>query len=555
MKRRAKKAPDMRLDASEAEMLNLAAPRGKILIIGAGQFVQQITGAIREYQEFEVCGILDPAPSLKGKHIQGIPVLGWLGDLPSHATHAVIGTPYNRDSFDRAAVFYILLKRGIQLPIIRASSCLIASDIELRRGTALLAGSIAESGAVIGENCLVGQSSRIIRGGEIFAHAVVMPGDTVARSSGQARIEATPRSLAATLATETESLQEIIKKINRSGLEIVLVTDGEGRLAGTVTDGDIRRGILAGLEMSQPASVIMNRNPISVPAGMSRKEMLGVMRNHSIRQLPVVDTDGKPLSLEVMESLMGGFSTRGAIVMAGGMGSRLRPLTQTTPKPMLSVDGQPILDHILTGLRESGLHDVVISVNYLAEHIKNHVKDGQAHKLNVSYLNERNRLGTAGALSLLEPRPKRPFLVMNGDLLTRMNYTKLLQLQEEHDYDLVMGIRVQETQIPYGVVEIEEGKVISIREKPVYRHFINAGIYVLKPECIDLVPANTYFDMTNMIDAVISRKGRVGAFPVIEYWRDIGTPADLKAASTEHREARFRTGEQTERIAATAGAA
>ena len=541
--------------ASDSEVMDLATPGNKLLVIGAGQFVQQIAGVIREYHEFDICGILDPATSLKGKHIQGFPVLGWLGEIPPDATHAVIGTPYCRDSFDRAAVFYILLKRGIQLPIIRAGTSRIAPDVELRRATVLLSDSIAESGAIIGENSLVGQSSRIIRGGEIFPHSVVMSGETVVRSSGRARIETTPRSLAATLATETETIQEVIKKINRSGLEIVLVTDAEGRLTGTITDGDIRRGILAGLEMRQPASVIMNRNPITVPSGMARKEMLGIMRNHSIRQLPVVDANGRPTNLEVMESLIDGFSKRGAIVMAGGMGSRLHPLTQTTPKPLLSVDGQPILDHILTGLRESGLHDVVISVNYLAEHIKNHVKNGQAHKLNVSYLNERNRLGTAGALSLLDPRPKRPFLVMNGDLLTRMNYAKLLQLQEEHDYDMVMGIRVQETQIPYGVVEIQYGKVISIQEKPVYRNFINAGIYVLKPECIDLVPRDTYFDMTNMIDAVIRKNGRVGAFPVIEYWRDIGTPADLKAASTEHREARFQAREPEEKIAATAGAA
>jgi NDP-sugar pyrophosphorylase family protein len=277
------------------------------------------------------------------------------------------------------------------------------------------------------------------------------------------------------------------------------------------------------------------------------------MRNYSIKQLPVVDADGRPLSLEVMESLIDRFSKHEAIVMAGGMGARLRPLTQTTPKPLLSVAGRPILDHILSGLRDSGLHDIVISVNYMADHIKKHVKDGHSHKLNVSYLNEHDRLGTAGALFLLQPRPKRPFLVTNGDLLTSINYAKLLHFQEAHDYDIVMCIKVQETTIPYGVVEIKADKVVSIKEKPVYRHFINAGIYVLKPQCIDLIPANSYFDMTNLIDKVIRKNGRIGAFPVIEYWRDIGTPADLSTASKEQREAMFRKNnqvEETEEIAA-----
>ncbi len=543
------------MDIPDEDIMNPAGSPGKLLIIGAGSFTRQIIKLVHEYQEFEICGILDPSRSLQGRHVHDTPVLGWLGNIPADATHAVIGTPYSHDAFDRTAVFYILLKRGIQLPILKAATCRIAPDIEIRRACILLESSTIETGSVLGENCLIGNSSRILQGGEVFSHNVIMPGDCVLQSAGQAKKETAPKSLAATLASESENIQEIIKKINTAGMEIILVTNKDGVLTGTVTDGDIRRGILAGVAMNQPVSTIMNRNPVTVPTGMPRREMLDIMRNHSIRQLPVVDAENRPLNLEVIESLIDVPGKHEAIVMAGGMGARLRPLTQTTPKPLLSVDGRPILDHILEGLRESGMHDVVISVNYLADHIKNHVKNGQSHNLNVSYLNEHNRLGTAGALSMLDPRPKRPFLVINGDLLTRINYSKLLQLREEHDYDLVMGIRVQETQIPYGVVQIKDGMVVSLQEKPVYKDFINAGIYVLKPECIDLIPKNNHFDMTNLIDAIIRKKGHIGAFPVIEYWRDIGTPADLSAASKEHRESRFQTRNQPDKTISIAGAA
>jgi NDP-sugar pyrophosphorylase family protein len=248
----------------------------------------------------------------------------------------------------------------------------------------------------------------------------------------------------------------------------------------------------------------------------------------------VVDNNNRPIRLEIRQSLFDDDAGRhGAVVMAGGMGSRMRPLTYKTPKPLLRVDGRPILDHILDNIRKCGLNEVVISVNYLADKIKDHVGDGSEHSLKVAYLAEKNRLGTAGALSLLRPRPRRPFLVVNGDLLTDMDFSKLLKFQKAGGYSIVMCVRKYKMECPYGVVRIQNEYITALEEKPVYEHFINAGIYVIMPSCIDLIPRNTFFDMPDLVNATLKSGGKIGAFPIFEYWRDIGTPDDLTSASID----------------------
>ncbi len=504
------------------------------MIIGAGLFLRDLMDICDEYPDFRATGILDPDPALKGQAISGIPVIGWLADIPVETVNAVIGTSSSPDAFDRESVFHILLKRGVHFPILQARSSHCANDVVLHRGTVLLAGASAKSGAVIGQNCLVGAHSIIGQGVEIEDHAVIMPKHKVFAEYRPNPQSVQSKNLSATLAKDSECIQDIIHKINKSGMEIVLVTDEKDAIAGTVTDGDIRRGILAGIGMRQAVSTIMNRKPVTVPLGTSYAQMLEIMERLSIKQLPVVDSANRPVRLEIINTVLDNLRGQDAIVMAGGLGSRLRPLTLDTPKPLLQVGGRPILDHILSGLRESGLRDVIISVNYLGEQIKNHVGDGCAHDLNVAYLNERDRLGTAGALSLLRPRPKRPFLVINGDLLTNIDFSKILRFQKKHAYTIVMCVQKRRIDVPYGVVEISDGKVASLREKPVYEHFINAGIYTLDPACLDLIPRDRFFDMPDLINAVIGANGSVGAFPIIEYWRDIGTPADLTSASKEH---------------------
>lgn len=342
-----------------------------------------------------------------------------------------------------------------------------------------------------------------------------------------------PKTIEATLARETDSIERVLRRMDWAALEIVLVVDKDGKLAGTVTDGDARRGILKGMDMTQPASAIMNPNPVTVQADAPREEMLRIMRRFSIRRLPCLDTNGRPVRLELLENLIPDDSSPTAVIMAGGLGQRLRPLTESTPKPMLEVAEKPILDHILAGLSGYGVKNVAISVNYLGDKIREHVGNGQAHGMNVNYITENERLGTAGALAFLSPRPSSPFLVMNGDLLTGVNFSGLMRFQAESGHDIVVCARRHSTVIPYGVLEIENDRILRIEEKPSVEHFINAGIYVIHPRCLDLIPRGAFFDMPDLIRSAMDKGFSAGAFPIIEYWRDIGNPDDYLKANVE----------------------
>ena len=502
----------------------------KVVVIGAGEPVEELIQLVAEESILEVIGIMDPDPSLKGQKIAGHTVLGWLVDLPSEADAAVIGIPHGKHGFDREALFYLLLQKGLRLPAIASPSALM-EDYPLRRGCIILPSAGVASDALLGENCLLGATCRIEPGATVPDHAVVSAGQVIDEQT--VAPSRTADSLHAVMAKADEPLEAIIRRINWASMEIILVVDDDKRLIGTVTDGDIRRGILSGVSMEEPVSIVMNHKPISVNEEMGNEQMLSIMRTSSIRHLPVVDSDGRLVRLEQMERLVDDCSAQ-AVVMAGGLGTRLRPFTDTTPKPLVRVAGRPILDHILSRLRRSGIENVVISVNHMGDQIKRHIGTGRRRDLTVDYVNETKRLGTAGALTLIEPRPEKPFLVLNGDLITGVNYSRLLEFQKKNGYEMVLGVRQHAIQIPYGVVEVCDGCVEELREKPNVESFINAGIYVLTPECVDLIPEDTFFDMTDLVDAVKNRGGRVGVFPIIEYWRDIGRPEDLEAAHQEH---------------------
>ncbi len=509
-----------------------------VVIIGAGTFLSDLVSLLKENPDFKITGILDPNPTLRGQFVNGLPILGWLGDIPRHVNNAVIGNPATPEAFDRESVYRLLARQDIHLPILVASSCKYPQDLTLRRGTLLLHGCTIEPGATLGENCLVAAQAIVEGYSTVPNHYTVAPNTRFTRLTREEKNIAPPHTLPATLVSPRDTIQEIMRRLNSAAMEIVLVVNEKGALVGTITDGDVRRGMLAGIDADQPVSLIMSRNPVTVPLGTSHADMLSLMREKSIRHLPVVDNEQRPVRLERMEFIVDDLTGQGAIVMAGGQGQRLRPLTENMPKPLLPVAGRPILDRILDGLRDSGIEDVVLSLNYLGDRIREHVGDGSAHELNVAYVAEQQRLGTAGALTLLRPRPKQPFLVMNGDLLTGVHFDKLLQFQRDHNHTLVMCVRRQQTHIQYGVVDIREGCVTGVREKPTMEHFINAGIYVLKPSCIDLIPQTRYFDMTDLVDAVLAHGGTVGAFPIYEYWRDIGRPEDLHAAALEHMDVR-----------------
>ena len=504
-----------------------------VVLVGAGGPIEGLIQLIKSEPMLNLVGIMDPDSAIKNTSLYGLPVLGWLADLPKETDAAVIGQPRSEHGFDREALFYLLLQKGLRLPAVAAVSASI-EDVPLRRGCVILPDVTIASDALLGENCLLEPGCRIEPGATVPDHAII-PAQTVIDGQSVVACRRTD-SLHAVLAQPDEPLNAIIQRINWANMEIILVVDSLGKLIGTVTDGDIRRGILSGVSMEQPVSIVMNPNPIRVKDGMERELLLQTMRTSSIRHLPVVDSDGRPVRLERMEELLDEDAGQ-AVVMAGGLGSRLSPFTDTTPKPLVPVGGRPILDHILSRLRRSGIENVVISLNHMGDQIRRHIGTGRRRDLSVNYVNETKRLGTAGALTLIEPRPEKPFLVLNGDLLTGLNYSNLLKFQREKGYEMVLGVRQHAIQIPYGVVEMsEDGCVDQLREKPQIESFINAGIYVLTPECIDLIPADTYFDMTDLIDAVKQNGGRVGAFPIIEYWRDIGRPEDLEAACQEHTE-------------------
>jgi NDP-sugar pyrophosphorylase family protein/predicted transcriptional regulator len=522
------------LSPSQEELAEILPDHFLNLVIvgaGAGEVLGDIVSLIRDYPQYKIVGIVDPHLKLRGEFFMDIPVLGWLAEIPHHTENIVIGVPYIKNGFDREAVFRLLIKNGKRLPALTAFDAKYNSSIILKTGTLLLAGAQIKEGAFVEENCLIGKNAVVEAGVKVSAHSVVPAESVVTKQNVEPAL--VPLSLEATLVKDNEPIQEIIQRMNKAAAEILLVVNSNGMLVGTITDGDIRRGILAGVDMAEPASVIMNPSPITVPQGTSNETMLKIMRSRSIRHLPVLDSYRKPIRIERMEDLLDDLTKGNAIIMAGGLGSRLRPLTEHTPKPLIKVAGKPILDHILTGLKQSGIQDVVLSLNYLGDRIREYMDGGEKHHLNINYVSEKERLGTAGALSLIKPAPSKPFLVMNGDLLTNLNFVKLLDFQKQYGYQLVMCVKRYTVPIPYGVVEIEKGKVKRLKEKPDINQFINAGIYVLAPICLKLIPAGKYFDMTDLITKAITAGFSVGAFPIYEYWRDIGRPEDLKTASEE----------------------
>ncbi len=327
---------------------------------------------------------------------------------------------------------------------------------------------------------------------------------------------------------------EAIEKLNASGLQIALVVDGDGRLLGVVTDGNIRRAILDGRNLEEPVATIMTVNPKCVRETVSRAEMGRLMLRHSVHHLPVVDEAMKVVGLVTLDELFGANERPNWVVlMAGGLGKRLHPLTKDCPKPMLQVGGKPILESILEKIAASGFRHIFISVNYKAEMIKDFFGDGNRLGLNIDYLHEEEPLGTGGALTLLPERPEAPLVVMNGDLLTNLNFDTLLRFHETQASVATMAVREYDFQVPYGVVDIDGTQIKGIIEKPLHKFFVNAGIYTLSPEVLPYIPANTFFDMPALFDRLIADKKPVAAYPLHEYWLDIGRLEEFERAQTE----------------------
>lgn len=329
-------------------------------------------------------------------------------------------------------------------------------------------------------------------------------------------------------------IREAIRVLDKSAKQILLVVDGENRLMGTVTDGDIRRGILKGLSLDEHTDKIMGSSPTVARAGDDRQSILAMMRQKKLHHIPVVNEQNRVVGIEFLEELIQPhLKENWVVLMAGGLGSRLRPLTNDCPKPMLKVGNKPLLETILENFIEYGFRHFYISVNYMADMVKDHFGDGARWGVEIRYLEEDRKLGTAGALSLLPSKPQAPLLVMNGDVLTKVNFRQLLDFHATHDSMATMCVREYDFQVPYGVVRIEKHRITGIDEKPVHRFFVNAGIYVLAPEALQAIPAGQFFDMPTLFETLIAKGEETVVFPIREYWLDIGQLADYDRANGE----------------------
>lgn len=335
------------------------------------------------------------------------------------------------------------------------------------------------------------------------------------------------------------SILEAVKAIDGGGIQAGLVVDAAQHLLGVVTDGDVRRGLLKGIGLDQAVALVMNSKPATLPRAAGRDEALALMRKLSIRQVPLLDGDGRIAGLHHINEageVPHDPDPPWVVIMAGGRGTRLHPLTETTPKPMLPVGGQPLIETIIRSLVSQGLSRIYLSVNYMSDVFKTHFGDGSRLGADIRYIEETDRLGTAGALGLMKERPGRPFLVMNGDLLTQVDFRNLIAFHAEHKAQATMCVRDYSIQIPYGVVDLLGTQVTDIVEKPTRAFFVNAGIYVLDPGILSHIPEAQYLDMPDLLKRAMTAGGKVTSFPIHEYWLDIGKFDDLERAQAEfHR--------------------
>ncbi len=333
---------------------------------------------------------------------------------------------------------------------------------------------------------------------------------------------------------EAATVKSVVENLNSSGLRLSLVVGPEGALLGIVSDGDIRRGLLAGEGLESPATTVMNAVFASAVNGTATSELTRVARAREVTHLPLVDEEGKLAGLFI-DQPDGETATRNnsVVIMAGGMGLRLRPLTENTPKPMIPIGGKPMVQHTIEALRAEGFVNFILAINYLGDQIEEHFGDGSGLGVRITYVKEEQPLGTGGALSLLEGAFTSPIVVINGDVLLSARLTDMLNYHHSHSADITVGVKVLDTQIPFGVIELEGNQIVAMQEKPVYRDFVNAGVYVLEPSVVGSVPAAVRLDMPDLVAEWLGRR-KVFAYPMHESWRDLGHIEDLELARKDY---------------------
>jgi dTDP-glucose pyrophosphorylase/CBS domain-containing protein len=327
------------------------------------------------------------------------------------------------------------------------------------------------------------------------------------------------------------TLQHAIRNLEDSTLQIALVVSTDGALIGTITDGDIRRGLLRGLNLDGPANSIMRRNPLVVPPEMSRDTVLQLMQANVFNAIPVVDESRQVVGLHLLNQLLAPrLRPNTMVIMAGGQGTRLRPHTENCPKPMLPVGGKPMLEHIIEQAKREGFERFVLAIHYLGHVIEDYFGDGRRWQVEIDYLREDRPLGTAGAIGLLKYRPEVPFLVSNGDVLTDIRYGELLDFHCHHRAIGTMAVRLHEWQHPFGVVRIKGVDIVGFEEKPIARSHINAGIYVLEPSALDALSPGEHCDMPTLFGRLQENQARTIVYPMHEPWLDVGRVDDLREA-------------------------
>ncbi len=330
------------------------------------------------------------------------------------------------------------------------------------------------------------------------------------------------------------SIKEALEKLNGAGLYLNLfVVDTDGRLVGSITDGDVRRGLLAGKELSQPAATIMNPSPRSLRDDADAVDLLDELRARGIKLLPIIDAAGRLVRIADVDSTQS-ILPLDALIMAGGRGERLRPDTDDLPKPLIPVGGKPIIEHTLGLLSRFGIQHVAISVNYLRERIMEHLGDGERFGLRIRYVHEDAPLGTAGALALLDSMRHEALLMMNSDLLTDVALDRMYKRFREADADLAVATTDHHVSLPYALMDLEGDRVRAFREKPSIAYPCNAGIYMMKRDVTGQVPSGTAYNATDLIQDLLDRQGKVIAFPITGYWLDIGKHEDLQRARRDH---------------------
>jgi len=319
--------------------------------------------------------------------------------------------------------------------------------------------------------------------------------------------------------------------IDNSSLQVALIVNDDKRLLGTVTDGDIRRGILRGVLLDEPIHKIMRTNPTVAHLEDKPEDLYALMKLKQLRQIPILDDHGRVISVEFYDFIaLSSQLDNWVVLMAGGLGTRLQPLTDDCPKPLLEVGGRPILQTILESCIKHGFNRFYLSVNYKAKMVEDYFGNGSRWGVDIRYIREDKRMGTAGALSLLPERPTKPFLVMNGDLLTKVNFKQLLDFHLEYCAQATMCVRDYDFQVPYGVVKIQQHRLVDIEEKPAQKFFVNAGIYVLEPEVLDMIPKDEFYDMPSLFMKLVALHHETIVFPIREYWLDIGNKVDFEQA-------------------------